>query len=265
MTETLTTYDNPIPSGDLAEGLVFQPVTGSRSALEVADQLVYAIASGIYPEGTRLPTVERLADLMRVSRPTIGEAVRLLADGRVVEPRRGANGGIVVLTSDIPLGLLKLTRPRRARTLTDLCEARRPVEVALVRLAAQRATEDDFRQLEAANELLITAKTRRKWARANNLFHYGIGRAARNPHLAFFQREILEELAILLEGYDARYADRTRTIREHEDTLAALRTGDPSVAERAMDEQLREFEALAPKFDRQLAAPKTTKKKRRPS
>jgi GntR family transcriptional repressor for pyruvate dehydrogenase complex len=247
-------------SEGIVEALVFQPVTGSRSALEVADQLVYAIASGIYPEGARLPTVERLADLMRVSKPTIGEAVRLLADAKVIQPRRGAYGGTVVLTSDIPLQLLKLSRPRRARTLTELCEARRPVEIALVRLAAQRATDADFQQLELANEMLVAAKNRREWARANNLFHYGIGRAARNPHLAFFQREVLEELAILLDGYHERYAVRERTIQEHHDTLAALRTGDPDVAERAMDGQLREFEELAPEFDRKL---RTTKARRR--
>jgi GntR family transcriptional repressor for pyruvate dehydrogenase complex len=242
------------PSGERpAEAAVFQPIAGSRSALEVADQLVYAIASGAYPEGTRLPTVERLAELMRVSKPTIGEAVRLLAEAKVIEPRRGANGGTVVMTADIPLKLLKLSRPRRARTLSELCEARRPVEIALVRLAAQRATDADFKQLEFANQLLVAATTASEWARANNLFHYGIGWAAHNQHLAFFQREILEELAILLDGYDERYAVRERTIKEHEDTLAALRRRDPDVAERAMDEQLREFEELAPRFDRHTA------------
>jgi DNA-binding FadR family transcriptional regulator len=233
---------------------VFRPIAGSRSALEVADQIVYAIASGVYPEGSRLPTVGRLADLMGVSKPTIGEAVRLLADAKVVEPRRGATGGTVVLTSDIPLELLKLSRLRRASTLTELCEARRPVEIALVRLAAERGTEPDFEQLEMANKMLVAAMTPREWTRANNLFHYGIGWASGNQHLAFFQREILEELAILLDGYDERYAVHERTIREHHDTLAALRTGDPEVAERAMDEHLREFEELAPEFDRQLAA-----------
>ena len=250
----MTSRDSTTPSSELLEdAAVFQPVTGSRSALEVADQIVFAIASGVYPEGARLPTVERLADLMRVSKPTIGEAVRLLAEADVLEPRRGATGGTVVLSSDIPLKLLKLSRPRRARTLTELCEARRPVEIALVRLAAQRATDADFQQLEFANEMLVSAKTRRKWARANNLFHYGIGRAARNPHLAFFQQEILEDLAILLDGYDERYAVRERTIREHRDTLEAIRTGDPDVAEAAMDEHLREFEELAPEFDQQLS------------
>jgi GntR family transcriptional repressor for pyruvate dehydrogenase complex len=144
--------------------------------------------------------------------------------------------------------------------LTELCEARRPVEIALVRLAAQRATDADFLQLELANEALVAATTRREWARANNLFHYGIGRAARNQHLAFFQREVLDELAIILDGYDERYAVRERTIHEHQDTLAALRTGDPDVAERAMDEQLREFEDLAPKFDQQPSKAKSRKK-----
>jgi GntR family transcriptional regulator, transcriptional repressor for pyruvate dehydrogenase complex len=229
---------------------LFQPIIGSRAMLEVADQLTMAIMSGRYQQGERLPTVDELAKTMHVSKPTIGEAVRLLAEEGVVEARRGANGGIVVLSSAIPASLLKLTRHRHGRTLGEVVEARRPIEIELARLAAVRATDRDYQELELANKFLVESRGKHdEWAQANNVFHACIGRAARNQPLAHFQYELLQELALLVEGYSEGYADPDRTIREHRDTLAALRTGDPDLAEAAMDEHLRELEELAPAFD----------------
>lgn len=235
--------------GELPER-VFRPIVSSRAALEVVDQLTYAVQSGSYRPGDWLPTVDQLAAAMGVSRPTIGEALRILADAGVLEARRGAKGGILVKTDTVPTHLLKLSRQRRGRTLGELLEARRPIEIELCRLAARRIDEQGLAELERANEFLRASKRLQKeWAQANNLFHYGIARAAGNEPLAHFQRELLEELALLTEDYAERYSDRDRTIREHEDTLAALRTRDADVAAAAMDEHLRELEELAPRFD----------------
>lgn len=229
---------------------LFRPIVASRAAQEVVDQLTYAVQSGAYRPGERLPTVDELARAMGVSRPTIGEALRIMADGGVLEARRGAGGGVLVKADTVPTRLLGLARPRHGRTLAELLEGRRPVELALCRLAAQRIDADGLAELERANAFLRAARrTRREWAQANNLFHYGIARAAGNEPLAHFQRELLEELALLTDGYAERYSDRDRTIREHEDTLAALRTRDPDVAAAAMDEHLRELEELAPRFE----------------
>jgi GntR family transcriptional repressor for pyruvate dehydrogenase complex len=229
---------------------VFQPILGSRAMLEVADQLTMAIMGGYFREGERLPTVDKLATAMRVSKPTVGEAVRLLAEEGVLEARRGATGGIIVTSSVIPVPLLTLTRRQRGRTLGEVVEARRPIELQLARFAAVRATDEDFEALEAANEYLIASRgDDAQWAQANNLFHIHIGRAARTELLASFQFVILQELALLLDGYSDEYADADRTIREHVSSLEALRTRDPDRAEATMDEHLREFEELAPRFD----------------
>jgi GntR family transcriptional regulator, transcriptional repressor for pyruvate dehydrogenase complex len=237
------------PSDDERQG-IFRPIVSSRAALEVVDQLTYAVLSGTYRPGDRLPTLDQLAAATGVSRPTVGEALRIMGDAGVLEARRGAKGGIVVKSDSVPTHLLKLSRQRRGRTLGELLEARRPIEIELCRLAAQRIDETGLAELERANDFLRASKrTRREWEQANNLFHYAIGRAAGNEPLAYYQHELLEELALLTEGYAERYSDRERTIREHEDTLVALRTRDPDVAAAAMDEHLRELEELVPRFD----------------
>jgi len=234
---------------------VFRPIVGSRAALEVADQLSFAVMSGLYQPGEFLPTVEELAEVMRVSRPTIGEAVRLLASGGVLEVRRGAKGGISVLNAAVPPSLLKLSRLRRGRTLTEVLEARRPVALALVRLAAERGTEQDFERLQSANDLLAQSEDdTREWTQANNLFHATIGHAASNELLTYIEHEIQEELELLLDGYNKRYSDPQRTIREHEAILEHLRAGDADAAAAAMSTHLRALEEIAPARDAELTA-----------
>jgi GntR family transcriptional repressor for pyruvate dehydrogenase complex len=181
----------------------------------------------------------------------VGDAIRLLRDAGVVEVRRGNQGGVKVLTADIPAAVTKLSRPRRATSLTPVVEARRPIEIAVVRLAAVRATDDDFEDLERANAKLLLARgDPGPWREAHNAFHYTLGRAARNDVLAHFQHEILEEIALTLDGLSERFMDPDRTIREHRETLTALRTRDPEIAGEVMHQHLLEFEDLAERLDR---------------
>ena len=227
-------------------GTPFRPIVGSRAALEVVDQITFAILSGAFAEGDRLPTIAELAAVMQVSRPVVGEAVKILADVGVVNVQRGKiTGGITVASAAIPPEVMKLSRQRRGSSLAQVVEARRPIEVEIARLAALRASERDFADMEQINERLIDSQgDPDRWREAHNAFHYALGRAAGNDMLAFFQHEILEDLALLLDNFDERYMEPERTIREHQETLDALRTRDPVVASHAMSAHLVEFELL---------------------
>ena len=131
----------------------FRPIIGSRAFEEVVDQLSHAVHTGLYEVGTRLPTIDELSKAMEVSRPTVGEAVRVLARAGVLKVKRGASGGIVVISSVIPPAILKLSSRRMASDMRELVEARRPVELELVRLAVMRATDADFAEMRAALKL----------------------------------------------------------------------------------------------------------------
>jgi DNA-binding FadR family transcriptional regulator len=224
----------------------FHSIAGPRAFEEVVDQITFAIRAGYYPVESWMPTVDELSRFMNVSPPTVGDALKVLADAGVVDVRRGAHGGTRVVSGSIPAGMLRMSRSARGRSLAVLVEARRPVEVELARLAASRATGSELEELEASLSLLEGARgSKPNWEHAQNLFHYIIGRAARSPLLAQFQHEVLEEITILLDGYDERYTNAERTIREHRHTFAAVRSGDPKRAEVSMDEHLRELEELA--------------------
>lgn len=227
------------------------PIVGPKASDEIVDQLTYAIRSGVFRVGDRLPTVPELATALGVSRPTVSKAVNDLAAHGILEIRRGATGGISVASGAVPSRVLRQAIPVRAASLHALLEARRPVEIELARLATERADETDFDDLKYANELLAATPQDQpdEYGFAHNLFHYTLGRAARSPVLAFVQHQLLEELTIMLESYDPRHSSHERTMREHHDTLAALQTGDPDRAAASMDEHLKELEEVAESYD----------------
>ena len=220
----------------------------------MVDQITAAISSGRFLPGSRLPNIDALARTMEVSRPTVGDALRMLARAGVIETRRGNSGGVMVTSSLIPPRLLGVARPRVAHTLPALVEARRAVEMELAALACRRATDDDFLEMERSIEMLKRSVGHpREWVQANNLFHYAVGRAARSPLLAAFQHEVIREMTVLLDGWNAEYyAGADRVIGMHESTLAALRTRDPVRVSEAMADHLHDAETVAPSVDARM-------------
>lgn len=243
--------DTRSAAADARHGDVFWPITGPRAADEIIDQLVFAIRSGQYDVGDRLPSIPELAEVTQVSRPTVGEAIRQLADLGVLEVRRGSMGGSTVRSTAIPARSLPHQGGQRHGTMRELIEARRPVELELTRLATIRATDDDFGALQRANDLLMAARSAgsAEWAHASNRFHYAIGHAARSDVLAYMQHQILQQITVLLDSYSTTYSDPDLTIREHVDTLAAMRTRDPDAAVASMSAQLEELESVAQWYD----------------
>jgi len=201
---------------------------------------------------------------MDVSRPTVGDALRMLAKAGVIETRRGNSGGVLVTSSIIPARLLRVSRRRVAHSLSSLVEARRAVEMELALHACVRATEADFVEMDRSIEMLKRSVDRpREWVQANNLFHYAVGRAARSPVLAEFQHEVIREMTVLLDGWNAEYyAGADRVIEMHETTLEALRSRDVARVREAMADHLHDAETVAPTIDTGRRRKKTSRRRR---
>jgi GntR family transcriptional repressor for pyruvate dehydrogenase complex len=211
-------------------------IDGARAHEEVVDQIVFAIRRGLLQKGDRLPTIEELAESTTVSKPVVGEAVRVLRENGVVASKRGVKGGVTVITDDVPMKLLT-SRGWRKAALTELVEARRPVETMLSLLAAERATEEDLKELHKTVELLEAAALRpdASFLRFDHRFHYQVGRVARSEMLAFFQHRILSAIAVALHEYGLFHEDREQVVETHKKLLAAIESRDPDRIRRAND------------------------------
>jgi GntR family transcriptional repressor for pyruvate dehydrogenase complex len=224
----------------------FSRIVGGRAFEEVIDQITYAIRAGYYRPGERLPRIEELSQQFGVSKPTVVEALKMLTKAGVLSTKRGATGGITVLSADIPATLLGLSRHRPA-SLGDLLEARRAIEMQLALLAAERATEEDFEILAEAVRLLkgCGSEDDSSALYTDQLFHYAMGRAARSEVLATYQHDILEQLAIYVHGHPDLTEEPRSGTEMQERTLEALLSRDADRISSAMDEHLAAGERRA--------------------
>jgi DNA-binding FadR family transcriptional regulator len=213
----------------------------------VVDQITFAVRSGAYRVGDRLPSVEQMAHDMQVSKPTVGEAIRVLSDFGVVKSRRGVHGGVTVVSDNIPTTLLMLTKGPAKSSLRELLEARRPVEMEIARLAAARAVPADLEAMQDSIDRLLGQPAGNDWTvrlHFDHFFHYAMGRAARSDLLAYYQHQILEGITVVIQDYFKSVEDPAVVAELHRRTLDAIRGGATEDVDRVMDEHLAYLERV---------------------
>jgi DNA-binding FadR family transcriptional regulator len=229
----------------------FYPVSLSKAANEVVDQINFVIRSGAVATGARLPQIDELSELMQVSKPVIGEALRILSGAGIVETKRGLGGGVLVVRDEIPLRLINRSPFWQRFRLSELLAARRPLETQIAVFAAERATQDDFDDMRLQIDLLAQyhRASPAKRIHYDHLFHYSMGRAARSALLSHYQHEILEQLYARAQEYFDRYEDVDAVIALHQETLEALESRSVKQTLKAIDRHLRSLEEAIPRDD----------------
>jgi DNA-binding FadR family transcriptional regulator len=232
---------------------MFHPITTQNAFEAVIEQVRTAVDLALLVPGDRLPPERELAALLDVSRPTVREALRVLARSGYVGIRRGSAGGTYVLERP-RVGHADRVREAlsaRRRELSALLEWRRVVEAEAAALAATRISDDQLRALRAR---LVESGGRHVrshglWRAADSRFHIAIAEATGNPYMLDTVRKVRAELAHALDALILlKQAIEPAAAHEHEAILAALQARDPELARataalhgRATEERLRAF------------------------
>src|ERR1700759_1653908 len=140
---------------------------------------------------------------MQISRPTLREAVKVLADAGLLEVRRGPGGGMFVATDIVGLALVRERSSLRLSEVAGVLEARRMIEPRVAQLAAVRATEADFavlqRSIDAMRALVEAGGALRRADRFLQLdvqFHLALARASGNATVESLMRLLFRQLEI---------------------------------------------------------------------
>ncbi|MFD5701050.1 FadR/GntR family transcriptional regulator [Streptomyces lasiicapitis] len=131
--------------------------TPRRSALseQVISELRNQISSGEWPVGSRIPTEPELVEQLGVARNTVREAVRALAHNGLLDIRQGS-GTYVVATSELAGVMQRRFADASPRHIAEL---RATLESSAAKLAAERRTDRDLRQLDT-----LLARREEAWA-----------------------------------------------------------------------------------------------------
>lgn len=228
---------------------MFDPVRTRRTFEEAVDQIADRVRLGELHIGDRLPSERDLAKLMQISRPTVREAIKVLADAGVVAVKPGPGGGIFIASDVAPASLLARGSGVRVDGIAVVLEARRAIEPQVAVLAGAHGREEDFaamaRTIERQRALLDDGGVLAHEDRFLSLerqFHLALARASGNPRLERIMRSLIRDLEIArdMAMHVPLVADWTLEI--HQRTLDAVRSADRAMIEDVMDEHLGRME-----------------------
>ncbi|MCR1786691.1 FCD domain-containing protein [Nocardioides carbamazepini] len=210
-------------------------VTRTRLYEQVAEQITSWITDTGLTVGDRLPPERELAQQLGVSRATLGQALVALEVIGVVTVRR--NDGTVI--SRTAAGTIAQAIRAHADRLPEILETRDALETKIASLAAQRHTEEDLREIEAAlaaMEAEITAGGR--GIDGDERFHAAVTAASHSALLA----RLMAEIATLIRETrieSLSQPDRPQaSLAGHRAIAAAIAAGDPTAAARAMQDHI---------------------------
>ena len=212
------------------------------------------IMSGQLTPGSRLPAEHELANQLGLSRNTAREAVRALVTARVLDVRRGDGTYVTSLKPDLLLkGVGFAVDLMQDDHWLEVLEVRRYLEPAAVALAATRIDQVTLRSLEACLERMRQADGLEQLVTHDAEFHQRVTAAAGNQTLAAMLDGLSSKTlrARVWRGIiDGEAAEQT--VAQHTDIYAALRAGDPNLAQAAAVVHVLTTETW---FRRVLAAP----------
>jgi len=196
---------------------------------EIYERIYVAILEHRLHPGTKL-VEERLAEIFGVSRARVREVLARLAHEQIVElyPQRGAY----------------VAKPSIEQA-TDVFEARRLIETALLRRLIAKLTPEKVARLKQHHELEVDARRRedkRAIVRLSGEFHTLLAELAGNSALSRTMRELSTLTCLIIFLYDAPIATSCRA-DEHSQIIEAIAKRDPVRAERLMREHLDHIES----------------------
>ena len=215
---------------------------------EVAERLQDMILSGVLRIGDVLPSERELMERYGVGRPAIREALLRLEQAGLIAISGGERARVARPTArNMVAGLDPAVRhwladPDGVRHLQD---ARRLLEIALVRRAAETASAEDIERLRVAlTENEAARGDLQRFERTDVAFHYVFAELSRSPIFTAMHQAMIGWLTeqrrttLRTPGAEQHAAISHRAIFE------AVAARDPAAAEREMGAHLDEVAQL---------------------
>lgn len=210
---------------------------------EIISQIRGMIERGELRPGDRLPAERRLAEDFGVARNTVREAIRVLAEGGILESRQGA--GTYVKDMSVRRNSLFDGILDGSHSMQDIFEVRLLMEPEIAGLAAQNASPGDVNHLEAVVlEQQEAINAGQSGAMFDQRFHNLLAKASGNSVLREMVAALREDLTEIRNPTLQSDARQRASLVAHKAIVEAVRSGHVLQAERAMREHLEETKQI---------------------
>lgn len=204
----------------------------------VAEQILRLIGDLALRPGDRMPTENQLATRLATSRTVVRDAVKILSATGQVSVQKGR--GLYVADGESMLGARRwggFFVPTNLDHIFMLFEFRRVQEAQATRLAADRASPSELREIESAVDTCrhgYTCGDESEFTEGDDAFHLGIAAASHNVFLVSAVREAraLQRQASVI-GLHGLGGHAAAAVEEHAAIYRAIRDGEPDAAAEA--------------------------------
>jgi len=217
--------------------MAFRVISPRRLYQEIALQIRAHIESGEFPVGARLPSERELAQELKVSRPSVREALIALEVEGLVEVRTGV--GVFVCEPQRPF-------PYHASSEgpLEIMRARISIEGETAAMAAPQMRDADIQELERILETMNPdLPSQESYLPADRAFHLYIAEKAGNSVLVRIVAELFDArhspLSLQFGKHFENVTTRRKAVAEHEVVVKALASRNPASAKQAMQRHLR--------------------------
>ncbi|GAA1689856.1 FCD domain-containing protein [Microcella alkalica] len=226
----------PTPEG-LALEAFSRPVRGGNAFEETLARLLQLIRLGVVPPGEALAPERELAARLEVSRDTVREAIRALAEAGYVESRRGRYGGTFV-REPLPHPEEGPGERVSADEVRDALLVRAVLEVGAARAAASTPLTAAQRDDLATRMREVAAADGAEYRRLDSRLHLTLAELAGSPTLVSLMADNRMRVNVLLDRIPLLPPNIAHSNEQHERIVWAVLSGDADGAAAAMAEHL---------------------------
>jgi DNA-binding FadR family transcriptional regulator len=220
------------PDVPLASDALLRPVRPGNAFEDTVGRLLQTIRLGVLQPGECLPSERDLAARLGVSRDTVREAIKSLADAGYLVSRRGRYGG-TFLADELPRHTGTAAGITRAE-IDDALRLREILEVGAARMAATRTLTAGERETLWSRLTDVLGAAPDDYRRLDSRLHLAIAEAAGSPSLVPLVAENRMRLNALLDEIPLLSRNIAHSDEQHEAIVMAILAGDGDGAAEAM-------------------------------
>jgi GntR family transcriptional repressor for pyruvate dehydrogenase complex len=237
----------------LAGEALLRPVRTGNAFEDTVGRLLQLIRLGMVEPGLALPSERDLALSFGVSRDTVRDAIRALAEAGFLVSRRGRYGGTFVSDALPERGLSAvldgqpgaLAKPAATATeIEDSLVLREILEVGTARAAAARTLTSAQREVLWDSLMATKNASAADYRRLDSRLHLAIGEAVGIASLIPLLADNRTRINDLLDEIPLLAQNIAHSNDQHEAIVAAILAGDTDRAAEAMHEHLAGSAAL---------------------
>ncbi|GGK74728.1 GntR family transcriptional regulator [Planomonospora parontospora subsp. parontospora] len=224
---------------------VLRPVRSGNAFEETVERLLRAVKLGLVVE--KLPPERELAARLGISRVTLREAIRALAEAGYLEVRRGRYGGAFVTYAPPPPrqgDLRRAVADMGTGHLADALTFRTAVECGAAQVLATAEPAGEWRETLRRRLAEVNSAGPDDYRRLDTAFHLSIAELTGSPLLAAACADARLRVTDLLNAIPVLQRNIEHAAAQHEAIVAAILAGDPDAARRAVTEHLEGTAAL---------------------